>query len=109
MYNWLKYKCFVQNRKIWIKSWRVSDWHTRWCVVLCAVLYYKTNSLIITTLVHMIWNVCSFFNYAYVELNAKNSVTFLFIYATAVRVLFILLKESFIKVPRGTIATDDDC
>ncbi len=63
------------------------------CGLLYGILYYKTNSLIVVTLAHMLWNALSLFTNEYIELNAANSILHLGIYISAVVAVAILIKK----------------
>ena len=68
--------------------------------IIYGILFYTTNSLIIVSLSHIIFNVCSKFPYEFIDLSMANSIQYLFIYATALGLLIFLLKRSLKKVSR---------
>jgi membrane protease YdiL (CAAX protease family) len=65
--------------------------------ILFGILYFKTNSLIIVVLAHMIWNTFSLLIYEFVELDLASSILNLFIYITAFIFLVYLLRKSIIN------------
>jgi len=61
--------------------------------ILFGILYYKTNSLIIVILAHMIWNAFCLLKYEHIQLDMASSILNLFIYITAfIFLVFILIK-----------------
>ena len=64
--------------------------------ILLGILYYKTNSLIIVMLAHIIWNALCIFQYKNIELDVTSSIVHLLIYISAL-ILFVLLLRKGLK------------
>ncbi|MCW3787138.1 CPBP family intramembrane glutamic endopeptidase [Plebeiibacterium sediminum] len=63
--------------------------------ILFAIIYYKTNSLVLVSLGHMFWNALTFFQYEYLELDATNWIGHLVIYIAATVWLVYLLRKDW--------------
>ena len=64
--------------------------------ILFGIIYYKTNSLIIVILAHMIWNAFSLLIYEHIQLDMASSIFHLFIYLSAFILLVFLLRKWFV-------------
>jgi uncharacterized protein len=62
--------------------------------IFYGILYYKTNSLIIVSLAHIIWNASTLLNPKYIELGTTSSMLCLFFYISAFIFLYSLSGES---------------
>lgn len=67
--------------------------------ILLGVLYYKTNSLIIIILAHVIWNALCLFQFQKVELDMIGIIIHLLIYISASTLVIFLLNDG-IKTAR---------
>lgn len=60
--------------------------------IIIGTLYFKTNSMILVMLAHIIWNALSLFKYDYIVLDLTSSILHLFVYLTAITsVVFLLI------------------
>jgi len=67
--------------------------------MLFGFIYYKTNSLIIVTLAHILVNIIAQFNFEYIELDMSNSILHLSIYTIALLSVVLLLKKGLKPIP----------
>jgi len=62
--------------------------------IIYGILYYTTNSLIISSLAHILWNALSLFYYDYINLNITNLILYSIIYTAALGLSVYLLRKS---------------
>lgn len=77
--------------------------------IIFGILYYKTNSLILVMLAHIIWNAFSFFKYEYIELDLASSILHFLVYLTAlISFVFLLLKMKYPTTSLSKKLTNDN-
>lgn len=66
--------------------------------VLLGTLYYKSNSILITTIAHIIWNMINIFNWQYIDLVPSNYVIYISSYIISLMIVTYLLKMPLMTI-----------
>ena len=72
--------------------------------IILGILYYKTNSLIIVSLAHIIWNASTFLYWEYIELDIANTILHSIVYITALGLLIFQLKKGLKRPVANTVS-----
>lgn len=74
--------------------------------LLLGIIFYKTNSLIIVMLAHMIWNALCIFQFRNIELDGTSLIINILVYLSALTLIVFLLKNG-LKADNRNIAIED--